>query len=340
MKAIAVVHLRGEVSETRHAKVLEALSRMLPRVGVEGRGTFACDLRGTQRLLGAPEKVGARIVSSLAAARIASAVGIAQRPFAARVLAERTATGEVASLPLAQERAFLAALPLSALPLDHAHRDELALLGIRSVGAFAELGRGAVLDRFGRAVAAAHALACGEDAGEVRGTAPRRRIAAKRTWDGAVTEREQLAFALKTVIDEVGATLVREGLAALRLEVRLEREDAPVLRFERLVLPPAASPETLLRSVRWALEEHTEAPAALDRIGRVTGVRVEALEVEPARGRQIGLFAADGATEEEAIAVARYLRSRLGAGAVLRATVTDPEARLAEREAEWEEAVS
>jgi hypothetical protein len=122
----------------------------------------------------------------------------------------------------------------------------------------------------------------------------------------------------------------------MRLEARLEREGAPALRLERLVLPPTAEPAALLRSLRWALEERP----GREELGLVTGVRVEVTEVEPVRGRQIGLFAADGAREEEAIAVARYLRSRLGPGSVVRARVTEPDSRVAEREAEWEEAVS
>lgn len=332
-RAVAVVHLRGDVSDARHAKVHAALCRILPRVGVEGRGIFACDLRGTQRLLGSPEEVGARIVATLARARIAAAVGIAERPFAARVAAERAPAGDVLRVARGEERAFLSRLPVAVLPMDEEARDELVLLGIRDVGAFAALDPGAVLDRFGRAVAAAHALARGEDAGEVRGAPPRRRIVGKRAWDTAVTEREQLVFALKSVIDPIAAELEREGLAAMRLETRLDREDAPALRIMRLVLPPTASAAALLRSLRWGLEE-TEG------IGRVLGVRVEVTEAEPLRARQIGLFAADEANEEEAIAVARYLRSRLGPRAVMRAEVADADARLPEREARWEEAVS
>jgi nucleotidyltransferase/DNA polymerase involved in DNA repair len=335
-RAVAVVHLRGEVSDARHTKVLDALCGLLPRVGVEGRGTFACDLRGTGRLLGPPERVGARIVAVLERVRIPAAVGIAERPFTARVLAERTATGQVARLDPGQERAFLAVLPLATLPLDEEHREELALLGIRDVGGFAELDRGAVLDRFGRAAAAAHALARGEDASEVRGIPPRRKIVAKRAWDEAIVDRDRLLFALKSTLDGLAAELAADGLAAMRLDARLEREGAPVLRVERLVLPPTADAAALLRSVRWAIEERP----GREELGHVTGARVEVTEVEPARGRQIGLFAADGAKEEEAVAVARYLRSRLGAGAVLRADVADPGARVAEREAEWEEAVS
>jgi len=69
-------------------------------------------------------------------------------------------------------------------------------------------------------------------------------------------------------------------------------------------------------------------------------VRVEVREAEPARGRQIGLFAADGARWEEAIASARYLREKLGTGRVLRARVADADARLPERAAEWKEVIS
>jgi protein ImuB len=335
-RAVAVVHLRGEVSDARHAKVLEALSGLLPRIGVEGRGTFACDLRGTERLLGSAERVGARIVAVLERVRILAAVGIAERPFAARILAERAQTGEVARLRPGEERVFLGGLPLKVLPLDDEQRDELVLLGIRTVGDFASLERGAVLDRFGRAAAAAHALARGEDASEVRGAAPRRRMAAKRSWDAAIDRTDQLLFALRGVLDELGTELRAEGLAAMRLDARLEREDASPLRLERLILPPTAEASALVRSLRWALEERPDREG----IGLVTGVRIEAIEVEPIRGRQIGLFAADEAREEEAVAVARYLRSRLGQGAVVRARVTDPESRVAEREAEWEEVVS
>ncbi|MGH2450615.1 MAG: hypothetical protein ACRDGE_04970, partial [Candidatus Limnocylindria bacterium] len=83
---------------------------------------------------------------------------------------------------------------------------------------------------------------------------------------------------------------------------------------------------------RWALDERPE-------LGHVVGASVEVAEVEPARGRQLGLFAPDGARAEEAIALARYLRGRLGPGRVLRAEVVDAEARLPEREARWEEVV-
>jgi nucleotidyltransferase/DNA polymerase involved in DNA repair len=311
-----------------HGRMLATLHAALPRVGVLDPGVFACDLAGTEELLGPAARVARRVLARSARAGVHASAGIGPTPFVARVVAERTPPGEMRSVDDA--RAFLAPLPLDVLPVDDKVHEELRLLGLRLVGEFASLPRGAVFDRFGSAVARAHALARGEYDDLVRASAPPRRIRARRAWDDAIAAREQLVFALRVVVDEISATLARDGFAALRLELRLDREDAGPLRIERTVLPPTRESAALLRSLRWALEER-------DELGLVTGCALEVPEVEAARGRQIGLFAPDGARKEEAIATARYLRAKLGKGAVVRARVVDEVARLPERANEWVE---
>jgi protein ImuB len=314
-----------------HARLLSTLHSALPRVGVLDPGIFACDLAGTEELLGAPARVARRVLGRCARVGVPASAGIAPTPFVARVIAERTPAGEVRAVE--DGRAFLASLPLDVLPVDAKVREELRLLGLRIVGDFADLPRGAVFDRFGSAVARAHALARGEFGDMVRATAPPRRIRARRVWDDPIASHEQLVFALRVVVDEISAVLARDGVAALRLELRLDREDAGPLRIERSVLPPTRERTALLRSLRWALEER-------DQLGLVTGCALEVPEVEAARGRQIGLFAPDGARHEEAIATARYLRAKLGRGVVLRARVADADARLPERASEWVEVIA
>jgi protein ImuB len=314
-----------------HAKLLTTLHRALPRVGVLDPGVFACDLAGTEELLGAPTRVARNVVTRCGRVGARVSAGVAPTPFVARVVAERTPPGEVRSVD--DGRAFLAPLPLEVLPVDPKIHEELRLLGLRRVDEFAGLPRGAVFDRFGSAVARAHALARGEYGDMVRASAPPRRIRARRAWDDAMGSREQLVFALRVVVDEIAAALARDGLAAMRLELRLDREGAGPLRVDRTVLPPTREPAALLRSLRWALEERPE-------IGLVDGCALEVTEVEPARGRQIGLFAPDGARDEEAIATARFLRAKLGPGVVVRARVADEAARLPERATEWEEVIA
>jgi hypothetical protein len=112
----------------------------------------------------------------------------------------------------------------------------------------------------------------------------------------------------------------------------LERDELLPLRLERSLLPPSAESAAIVRSLRWGLEE-------IPTLGLVTSAALEITAVEPARGRQIGLFAPDGAHAEEAISVAQFLRTRLGPAVVLQPRIVDPEARLPERAAEWEEVV-
>ena len=327
---IAAVVVRS-ASDQLHARSLATLRALLPHVGIVAPGVYACDLAGTERILGAPSRIARKIVERLARVNAPAAVAVAITPFAARVAAERTADGDVRLVT--EPREYLAPLPLEVLPIDPRLVDELGLLGMRSVGDFAALPRGAVLERFGHGAARAHALARADDEERVHADPPPKRIHARRLWDDPLASREQLVFALRTALEEISAALASDGLAALRIAVRLQREDAEPLRLERAILPPTRESAALLRSVRWALEERAH-------LGRIVGCVIEVREAEPARGRQIGLFAADGARWEEAIASARYLRERLGPGRVLRARVHDADARLPERAAEWKEVIS
>jgi len=307
---------------------------MLPRVGVADDGAFLCDLRGTERLLGPAERVARRAIAGCAPLGAAPAAGIAATPFIARLAAGETAPGTVREIVLGAERGFVAPLPLAVLPLDPRVVAELALLGLHRAGDFLALPAGAVLERFGVAAARVHAQADARIEEDIRGIAPKRRIRARRRWDDPVGSRERLVFALRGVADEVAAALQADGLAALEIVVVLERDGRGPLRLVRSLLPPTADPAAIVRSIRWGLEELAAAG-----IGAVSGAWLEVSVVEPARGRQIGLFAPDGARAEEAIAVAQFLRTRLGPGAVLEAQVVDAEARLPERGAQWRELV-
>jgi hypothetical protein len=315
------------------ARILAALCAMLPRVGVADDGAFVCDLRGTERLLGAPLRVARNAISVCGASGgQLLAGGLATTPFVARVAASRAPAGKVSEIPAGGERAFLDGLPLDVLPLDPKVVAELALLGVRRIGEFLALPRGAAIDRFGHAAGVAYALATGDLVEDVRGVAPRRRIRAKRMWDDPVDSRERLIFALRSAADELAEALRHDGLAALRIGLVLEREELLPLRLERSLLPPSAESAAIVRSLRWGLEE-------IAALGLVTSAGLEIIAVEPARGRQIGLFAPDGARAEEAISVAQFLRTRLGAATVLQPRVVDAEARLPERAADWEEVV-
>ena len=324
-----------DAPEVPRARLLATLCAMLPRVGVADDGAFVCDLRGTERLLGTPGRIARRAIDACATTGVSPAAGVAVTPFIARLAARETAPGTVREIAAGAERPFTDPLLLTALPLDPRVVDELALLGLPRVGDFLALSAGAVLERFGAAAAQVQALATGRICEDVRGVAPRRRIRARRRWDEPIDSRERLVFALRAAADEVAAALRTDGLAALEIVVVLERDGRGPVRLVRSLLPPTAEPAAIIRSVRWGLEELSDTTD----IGAVSGTWLEVSVVEPSRGRQVGLFAPDGARAEEAIAVAQFLRTRLGPGAVLEARVVDAQARLPERAARWRELV-
>src|SRR5437762_11664456 len=218
-----------------HGRLLATLHAALARVVVLDPCAFACDLAGTEELLGAPSRVARNVLARCARVGARASAGIAPTPFVARVVAERTPPGEVRSID--DGRAFLAPLPLDVLPVDVKVHEELRLLGLRTVSEFADLPRGSVFDRFGSAVARAHALARGEYGDMVRASAPPRRLRVRRSWDDAIGSRQQLVFALRVVVDEISATLPRVGFRALRLELRPARADAGPPRRQRTGLP-------------------------------------------------------------------------------------------------------
>lgn len=361
MSGVVLAVVAREASQSAHRRLHESLAALLPAVAVLERGAFAADLRGTRRLLGTPDRVAERALQRAHELGLRCSAGIARTPFVARALAAATPEGAWRLVRPEEERPFLEALPLEALPLDPLVLEELRLLGLRRTGDFAALPRAHVFDRFGRAAARAHALACGEDPEPLALTRPGERIVSRIACEAPIEAVEPLVFALRTTVERLSERLRARGLAVLVLGARLEREDtAPTrppspandgvdvtvsgrargspgpahpLRFERVVLPPASAADALLRSLRWALEERRD-------LGRVLGIEIEALATEPVRGRQLGLFAPDGARHEDAVAVAAHLRARHGAERVVRARVVAADARLPERHALFEEVAS
>src|SRR2546428_13819722 len=122
------------------ALILAALCAMLPRDGVADDGSFVCDLRGTERLLGTPLRVARNAISACGASGgQLLAGGLGTTPFVARVAAARTLAGKVSEIPAGGERAFLDVLPLAALPLVPKAIEEHGRIGGRRFREFPSL---------------------------------------------------------------------------------------------------------------------------------------------------------------------------------------------------------
>jgi protein ImuB len=228
--------------------VVAAVEELAPGVEVIRPGVCAVAARGPARYFGGDRAVAARLVEHVTATiRVACQVGIADGRFAAGLAARR---GEV--VPSGGSRAFLDPFPVDTLELPEL-TDLLRRLGLRTLGAFAELPARDVLARFGPDGARAHRLARGLDEIPLAARVPSPELAVQVEFDPPVDRVDTAAFAARSLAEELHAGLTRRGLACTRLAIEAQTEHGEQLtrlwRHEGVLTPAAIADR-----VRWQLD--------------------------------------------------------------------------------------
>ncbi len=282
---------------------LEALS---DKVAWQGEDTLIVDATFTAVAFGGEEAQVQAAIDLLDRLGHRGSVALADDPVAAEALARCGVEGVT---PAGTSAATLARLPLAALRPERALAEALAAVGVDTIGAFADLDRGAVAGRYGDAGVELHRIANGESrpqgAVDFQATDPVPEIATDLA--GATTTLE-IHFVLPGVLAQLAAALSERDLAVVHLRLMLRPErGSPVaidVRFGR----PTRDPAVLLRQLRARME-------GLTLTSPVAAVGLIAAEVAPERGWQPGLTDRTEATEPLPDLLAR-LRDRLGDDAI------------------------
>ncbi|HKX75293.1 MAG TPA: DNA polymerase Y family protein [Acidimicrobiia bacterium] len=202
-------------AETRRfEEVLETLEALIPRIEVVEPGLAMIATEGAVRYYGGEEELVRRVEKELAAVAPGAQLGIADGPFAARWAA---AEAQVEPLIVTDTVGFLARLDVSTLEREEMI-DTFRWLGLTTLGALADLPRGAVASRFGSAGLEAHRLASGED----RTPQPRTitpELAVEAFYDDPLESLDQVAFAARALSARLVGGLRREGVAPHRVEI-------------------------------------------------------------------------------------------------------------------------
>jgi DNA polymerase-4 len=219
-------------------------------------------------------------------ARLSCSLGVATCKVAAKIASDRDKPGGITVVPRGGEAAFLAPLPLRALPGVGPRTDaRLAAAGIATIGDLAVLADGdlgrALPGRLGEEL---RRRARGLDDRPVRSEpAERVSISTEHTFDRDVSDQERLQAVGAEMARRVAEALRRRRRSARTVTVKLRYADfRTVTRAETVGAPiddPAAIQRTAARLLRRALAER---PGAL----RLLGVGVSGLVVE----RQLALF--------------------------------------------------
>lgn len=228
--------------------VVAAVAELAPGVEVIRPGLCAVAARGPARYFGGDRVVADRLARYVAdRTRAHCLVGVADGRFAAALAAQHHLV-----IPRGGSRAFLAPYPVETLGVPDLP-DLLRRLGLRTLGAFAELPSRDVLARFGPDGARAHRLARGLDDRPLaaRPTAPE--LAVQTELDPPVERVDTVAFAAKALAEQLHEGLARRGLACTRVAIEAQTENGEQLtrlwRHEGVLTPAAIADR-----VRWQLD--------------------------------------------------------------------------------------
>jgi protein ImuB len=228
--------------------VVAAVAELAPGVEVIRPGLCAVAARGPARYFGGDRAVADRLARYVAErTRARCSVGVADGRFAAALAATR---GEV--VPRGGSRRYLAPYPVETLGVPDLP-DVLRRLGLRTLGAFAQLPPRDVLARFGPDGARAHRLARGLDDRPLAARPAAPELAVQTELDPPVERVDTAAFAAKALAEQLHAGLARRGLACTRVAIEAQTEHGEQLtrlwRHEGVLTPAAIADR-----VRWQLD--------------------------------------------------------------------------------------
>ncbi|MBK5287290.1 MAG: DNA polymerase Y family protein [Acidimicrobiia bacterium] len=284
--------------------IVRAVESITPRVVLERPGVLSFPTRGPSRYHGGDGGLVEHLRAAVeAAGPVEVRIGIADSGFAARLAARRCII-----VPIGETPTFLASWPVGALGDDDL-ADLLTRLGLRTLGAFAQLPESAILARMGREGLTAHRLARGEDALPPALTTPPPDFAASAELDPPAERVDAVAFVAKSLADELLERLAARGLACTQVVIEVETEHGEHLarawRHEGALTPGA-----LVERVRWQLDGWLAATGGLT--GGIVVVRLVPDQVIPASGRQLGFWGGDAAATDRAERVLARLQGLLG----------------------------
>ncbi len=317
--------LDEEAYRQAFAAVLTALELFTPAVEAAESGCAYLDLRHLALPPGGEPALAAELVAAVrTAAGLSPGVGIAAGIFTARLAASLAGPGGVRVVAPGTERAFLAPLPLSTLPLSVEARRRLRLLGLATVDQFAALKAEAVAAHLGAEGIAAHRLANGIDERGIKVSPRDRSAVAEREFEAPLCDDERLALAVTHLIDQLLPELQREHLFCRRVGVDLRLANGEMRTLVAHLREPSQDGEIIARAVRRLI-------LASPRPSGIAALRLSLGDLGGIGGSQLSLFAPQQGRLAKLAEAACRLRQRFGEGRLYKAVILDAEATIPER---------
>lgn len=305
-------------------RIVAGLEELSPAVAIDPAppGCYAIDLTGLERQLGPPHVAAERLLATVPPI-LRPRVGVAANPFTARVAAHRAAPGSVQAVSPGAERAFLAAAPVSLLPLPPDKQRRLERLGLRTLGDLAALPPAAVQARFGAEGRRAWELARGNDPSSVHPRPQPETVSESLTLPAPAVSRETLLIAITRLVlrafdrAALGNRHVRQARLRASLEGGRSWEQVATLR-------EPGGQKRLIEALGYRVQ-------ALTLPGPVEALTLELSGLIDATSRQELLPGFHSRRPWRLAEASRQLKQRFGASGLYRVAEVEPWSRLPER---------
>jgi len=209
------------------AEIMAILDGFSPLVEALSVDEAFVDLTGTERLFGDPAETVARIKTRIRAETgLTASAGLAANKFVAKVASDLRKPDGLVVVPPGTEAAFLAPLPVERLwGVGRRTAEELADLGIRTIGQLQQISAATLAPRFGRHGADLRELAFGRDERTVEPWSAPKSMGAETTFGEDCRDVEVLRTTLRGHAERVARELRHGGYAAARVTLKLRFGD-------------------------------------------------------------------------------------------------------------------
>ncbi|MGC8873272.1 MAG: DNA polymerase IV [Chloroflexia bacterium] len=328
------IFLPGRFDLYRQAsrQVRSFLEGLSPWVEMASIDEAFVDLTGSERTLGDPFQVARDLQERIRRElHLPCSIGLAGNKLVAKVACSRAKPAGLLQVPIGQEAAFLAPLPITVLPGIGPHTAaRLAELRLTTCAELAAAPAGLLERILGPHAPALQRRARGEDRSPVSPCArPVRSISRAVTFSRDSRDLAFLRATLCLLVEEVGYALRRNGLGCHCITVQVRWANFSTQSRQQTLPHPTASDAALLRVTGDLLDDLLD--CSRQRI-RLLGVQVSRLILQ---GMQLPLLPSDRLGEERALRLSRCLdqiRSRYGSRSIQRGSVWSHRKHLGELE--------
>jgi DNA polymerase-4 len=292
-------------------QAMAILRRFTPRIEPISIDEAFLDVHGSEELLGSPEAIARQIRSAIREELgLTASVGVASSKLVAKIASDLRKPDGLVVVPVGQEAAFLAPLPIERLwGVGAATRRALADFGVTKIGDLAGLPEDALRRRFGRQGPLLRDRALGIDPSPVADEADPKSVSHEHTFDVDTADPEALEGTLLSLSEGVAARLRAGGVKARTIGVKVRDTTFETVTRERTLAEPTDLAEPIWRTA-----------VALAR-PEFRGIRIRLLGVVASNltaREQLTLFGDDD-RRRRVVRAADAIRERFGTRSIVRA---------------------